>query len=70
MISNFCLCLLLSLGTQSPKQNQGHHAGMDSQLRVSIDSFAAYITDHFSPTKGMPRVKGYIIPNLDLVNVC
>ncbi|XP_056015434.1 centrosomal protein of 162 kDa-like isoform X3 [Ostrea edulis] len=45
------------IGTQSPKQSQGHHPGLDSQLRVSIDSFAAYITDHFSPTKAMPRTK-------------
>lgn len=47
---------LFILGTESPKQSRGHLAGLDSQLRVSIESFAAYIADHFSPTRKMPKV--------------
>lgn len=45
------------MGTESPKQSRGHLAGLDSQLRVSIESFAAYIADHFSPTRKMPKAK-------------
>lgn len=47
---------LFILGTESPKHSRGHLAGHDSQLRVSIESFAAYIADHFSPTRKMPKV--------------
>lgn len=47
---------LFILGTESLKQSRGHLAGLDSQLRVSIESFAAYIADHFSPTRKMPKV--------------
>ncbi|XP_062608444.1 centrosomal protein of 162 kDa-like [Saccostrea cucullata] len=45
------------IGSESPKQSQGHKTGLDSQLRVSIESFAAYVADHFTPTKGMPKAK-------------
>ncbi|XP_078339007.1 centrosomal protein of 162 kDa-like isoform X2 [Crassostrea virginica] len=45
------------LGSESPKASLGHQAGLDSQLRTSIESFAAYISDHFSPTRGVPRAK-------------
>ena len=52
----FYLYQILYTGSESPKASLGHQAGLDSQLRTSIESFAAYISDHFSPTRGVPRV--------------